>query len=124
MCVCVCRHVHHAGHVHVAAGGGGRGGRARRRGAHPHAARALHTDARPVRVLPPGAARVRGTGLSLLFIESGQRTPILKTICSLIIHLNSPFPAEFLRHCVAEFNVDPYLSYEARKLNIKYLILQ
>jgi hypothetical protein len=59
-CECVPRHVPDAGHVHAAAGGGGRGGRARHRGARAGAARALHTDARPVRLLPPRRHRVRG----------------------------------------------------------------
>lgn len=54
------RHVSDAGHLHGAAGGRGAGGRARHRGAHPRAAGALHPDARPVRLLPPGAHRVRG----------------------------------------------------------------
>jgi hypothetical protein len=53
------RHFLHAGHMHQSTRGGGLGRRARHRGEDPLAARLQHTDAGPVRVLPPGAARAR-----------------------------------------------------------------
>lgn len=59
--VCGCgRYVLDAGHLRVAAGGGRPRGRPWRCRTRAGAARALHTDARPVRLLPPRHHRVRG----------------------------------------------------------------
>jgi hypothetical protein len=53
------RHILHARHLHQSTRGGGLGGRSWHRGEDSLSARLQHTDAGPVRVLPPGAARAR-----------------------------------------------------------------